>query len=210
MPIYVDETTKRKFATAPAMDSASRSVRVGAAEACHRPQADAGGAAVFSGAQPRLEPARLRNGGRLDGQRRRSKFRDLARPCGLAAYRDDAPRGFIAWSRISKSLCRRRPSPEDRGPPHGFRVSQLLRALIIEAATFERGKADAYTARVTTLILDQLRRAEPVRFSLPWPSSPSIAELCDALYGDPLDLRGLVQWERNWHVGPYAVPPFRG
>jgi AraC-like DNA-binding protein/quercetin dioxygenase-like cupin family protein len=83
------------------------------------------------------------------------------------------------------------------GCPTVFRVSQLLRALIIEAATFERGKADAYTARVTTLILDQLHRAEPVDFSLPWPSSPSIAELCDALYGDPADLRGLVQWGKK-------------
>jgi len=78
--------------------------------------------------------------------------------------------------------------------PTVFRVSELLRALIIEAATFERGRADAYAGRVTTLILDQLGRAEAVDFSLPWPSSPSLAELCDALYGDPSDLRGLDQW----------------
>jgi len=78
--------------------------------------------------------------------------------------------------------------------PTVFRVSQLLRALIVEAATFERGKTDAYTSRVTTLILDQLLRAEQVDFSLPWPADPAIAELCDALYADPSDTRGLVQW----------------
>jgi AraC-like DNA-binding protein len=81
--------------------------------------------------------------------------------------------------------------------PTVFRVSQLLRALIIEAATFERGEADAYTGRVTTLILDQLFRAESVDFSLPWPGSPAISRLCDALYGDPADLRGLVQWGKT-------------
>lgn len=78
--------------------------------------------------------------------------------------------------------------------PTVFKVSQLLRALIIEAATFERGKADLYTRRVTELILDQLRRAEAVDFSLPWPSSPAITRLCDALYGAPADARSLEQW----------------
>jgi AraC-like DNA-binding protein len=93
---------------------------------------------------------------------------------------------YVANSRSLKIAAR----------PTVFRVPQLLRALIIEAATFERGKSDAYTGRVTTLILDQLRRAEPVDFSLPWPSSPSLAALCDALYGDPADTKGLVAWGR--------------
>lgn len=93
---------------------------------------------------------------------------------------------YVANSRSLKIAAR----------PTVFRVPQLLRALIIEAATFERGKADAYSGRVTTLILDQLRRAEAVDFSLPWPSSPSLAALCDALYGDPADTKGLVAWGR--------------
>lgn len=80
--------------------------------------------------------------------------------------------------------------------PTVFKVSELLRALIIEAATFERGKTDAYTRRVTELILDQLGRAEAVDFSLPWPSSPAMVRLCDALYSAPADARSLDQWGR--------------
>lgn len=75
-----------------------------------------------------------------------------------------------------------------------FQVSQLLRALIIEAATFEAGKIDGYARRVTELILDQLSRARPVEFSLPWPRTASLMALCDALYGDPADTRSLEQW----------------
>jgi AraC-like DNA-binding protein len=93
---------------------------------------------------------------------------------------------YVADSRSLKIAAR----------PTVFRVSQLLRALIVEAAAFEQGKADAYTGRVMTLILDQLRRAEAVDFSLPWPSSPSLVALCDALYGDPSDAKGLVEWGR--------------
>lgn len=75
-----------------------------------------------------------------------------------------------------------------------FRVSHLLRALVIEASDLKQASPDPYTARVTKLILDQLERAEHIDFSLPWPTHPSLVTLCDALYADPSDARDVNQW----------------
>ena len=76
-----------------------------------------------------------------------------------------------------------------------FRVSPLLRALIIEAADIQgREDASGYPERVTALILDQLRRAEPLPAALPWPRRGALLSLCDALYADPSDPRGVEEW----------------
>ena len=76
-----------------------------------------------------------------------------------------------------------------------FRVSSLLRALIIEAAEIQ-GHEDAsgYPERVTALILDQLRRAEPLSAALPWPRQGSLLKLCEALYADSSDPREVDEW----------------
>ncbi len=51
-----------------------------------------------------------------------------------------------------------------------FSVSPLLRALIIEAATLQDGQDDdGCASRVVHLIVDQLRRAQPLPAVLPWP-----------------------------------------
>jgi hypothetical protein len=54
--------------------------------------------------------------------------------------------------------------------PTVFGVTPLLKALIVEAVAIE-GEADpdGYAGRVTDLILDQLRRAQPLPGALPWP-----------------------------------------
>lgn len=79
--------------------------------------------------------------------------------------------------------------------PTVFTVSPLLQALIVEAAAIEgQDDTDGYAGRVTGLILDQLRRAQPLPGALPWPRAGSLAKLCEALYADPADLRGPEQW----------------
>jgi AraC-like DNA-binding protein len=76
-----------------------------------------------------------------------------------------------------------------------FSVSPLLRALIIEAATLQGGQDDdGYESRVVHLIVDQLRRAQPLPAVLPWPRQGAVVTLCEALYANPADERGPEQW----------------
>lgn len=76
-----------------------------------------------------------------------------------------------------------------------FDVSPLLRALIIEAAKLQGEQDDdGYASRVVHLIIDQLRRAQPLPAALPWPRQGPVATLCEALYAEPDDQRGPKQW----------------
>ena len=76
-----------------------------------------------------------------------------------------------------------------------FEVSPLLRALIIEAAALDNTKdGDGYARRVVGLILDQLRRLQPVSLSLPWPRGGALLTLCEALYAAPADPRDMEAW----------------
>lgn len=83
--------------------------------------------------------------------------------------------------------------------PTVFAVTPLLKALIVESADIDSEKAsDGYGSRVTNLILDQLRRAEPLLSALPWPGGKSpLLPLCEALYADPADPRKLETWGRE-------------
>lgn len=82
--------------------------------------------------------------------------------------------------------------------PTVFGVSPLLQALIVEAAEIEgQGDPHGYTDRVIGLILDQLRRAQPLQAALPWPRAGALAKLCETLYADPADPRGPEQWGRD-------------
>ena len=79
-----------------------------------------------------------------------------------------------------------------------FAVPPLLRALIVEAAALESGAADAaYRQQVHGLILSQLRRARPLAAALPWPESPALARLCEALNARPDDALPLPEWSRR-------------
>jgi AraC-like DNA-binding protein len=83
--------------------------------------------------------------------------------------------------------------------PTVFGVTPLLKALIVEAVAIE-GEADpdGYAGRVTDLILDQFRRAQPLPGALPWPGGgSSLTPLCEALYADPADPRGPEAWSRE-------------
>lgn len=82
--------------------------------------------------------------------------------------------------------------------PTVFGVSPLLRALIVEAAEIDgREDRDGYSARVTDLILDQLRRAPPLAGALPWPRNEALRTLCETLYADPADPRSPETWGRE-------------
>ncbi len=83
--------------------------------------------------------------------------------------------------------------------PTVFGVAPLLKALIVEAAAIEGEEdRDGHAGRVTDLILDQLRRAQPLPGALPWPrGASSLTALCEALYGDPADPRGPEAWGRE-------------
>jgi AraC-like DNA-binding protein len=80
--------------------------------------------------------------------------------------------------------------------PTVFGVSPLLKELIVEATVIEgEPDRDGYTGRVTNLILDQLRRAQPLPGALAWPRSGSpLMALCEAIYADPADRRGPRTW----------------
>jgi len=76
-----------------------------------------------------------------------------------------------------------------------FAVSPLLKTLIIEAAEIGgKQDADGYGERVFRLIIDQLRRARSIASALPWPTSEALSQLCQALYEDPADPRGVEEW----------------
>ncbi|PVY62259.1 AraC-like DNA-binding protein [Pusillimonas noertemannii] len=76
-----------------------------------------------------------------------------------------------------------------------FAVSPLLKALIIEAAGLDiKRDADGYRDRVFQLIIDQLRRADPVASALPWPISEGLTKLCQELFENPADQRGIEEW----------------
>ncbi|WP_414475366.1 AraC family transcriptional regulator [Microvirga sp. M2] len=80
--------------------------------------------------------------------------------------------------------------------PTVFGVTPLLKELIVEATAIEGEEDhDGYAGRVTDLILDQLRRAQPLPGALAWPpgGSPLMA-LCEAIYADPADRRGPRTW----------------
>jgi len=82
--------------------------------------------------------------------------------------------------------------------PGVFRVSPLLRELIVEASTLTSGdNKKGYACRVVRLILDQLRRAPSLPGSLPWPRGESLNQLCEALYADPADERSAEDWGRE-------------
>lgn len=82
--------------------------------------------------------------------------------------------------------------------PTVITVAPLLKALIIEAAALSgETDADGYRGRVVTLILDQLRRASHLKAALPWPQSPALLRLCEALFLDPADQRDADAWARE-------------
>ena len=79
-----------------------------------------------------------------------------------------------------------------------FTVTPFLRALIIELTEMAaRPEEPAYADRIEALILENLRRLKPQAFDLPWPRSPGLRRVCEALYDAPDDPRTATAWGRE-------------
>ncbi|MDD3353447.1 helix-turn-helix transcriptional regulator [Zoogloea sp.] len=74
-------------------------------------------------------------------------------------------------------------------------VTPFLRALIVELDDIhKRGEEERYIGRINQLILDQLRRLPVLDFHLPWPKTPMLQRICEALYASPADPRSVEDW----------------
>lgn len=74
-------------------------------------------------------------------------------------------------------------------------VSDLLRALINEAANLDAlGEDSAYTNDVFMLILAHLKRLPRRPYFLQWPANRKLQAICEALYKNPSDTRGIAEW----------------
>ncbi|CAN7777049.1 helix-turn-helix transcriptional regulator [Variovorax sp. LjRoot84] len=76
-----------------------------------------------------------------------------------------------------------------------LRVSPLLRALVVEMEEIERGhEKTAYIEKINDLIVEQLHRLQVQDFHLPWPRSTILRKICESLYANPGDSRGMEEW----------------
>lgn len=74
-------------------------------------------------------------------------------------------------------------------------VSELLGALINEAAKLDaQQEVGAYTNGVSMLILAHLSRLPRRPYFLQWPASRKLQAICEALYKNPSDTRGIAEW----------------
>lgn len=99
-----------------------------------------------------------------------------------------------------------RPDLRMPGSAEVFRISPLLRELIIElVAVGQRNEEAGYRDRLDSLIVDQLQRLERQDVSLPWPHSRPLRRLCDAIYAAPDDERSLEAWGRELGLSPRTL-----
>ncbi len=85
-------------------------------------------------------------------------------------------------------------------------MSPLLRALIVERGDIRhREEEPDDVVRIDDMILDQLRRLRREDFSLPWPRSPILRKLCEALYADPADPLGVEEWSGRLGASPRTL-----
>lgn len=79
-----------------------------------------------------------------------------------------------------------------------YSVNGLLRALIVELELAAgRDEGDGYLDKLDDLICEQLRRLRTQAFHLPWPQSPALHRLCEALHANPADARSIDEWGRE-------------
>lgn len=87
-----------------------------------------------------------------------------------------------------------------------FSVTPILRALIVEKeAVASREETDAYQTKLDALILEQLHRLPVHTFHLPWPVSPALQGLCEALYADPAEAGGADAWAQHFGMSPRTL-----
>jgi len=91
-------------------------------------------------------------------------------------------------------------------------VSELLRALVLEMHVQPDGGGPALTPaelqreqRLTALVLDELRRARPVRLGVDLPADKRLRTLCEAVLDDPTRHATLDGWARDTGASPRTV-----
>ncbi len=76
-----------------------------------------------------------------------------------------------------------------------LQVTRLLRELILAAVAAEPDYApESPTARLMTVILDQIEQQPRAALALPLPTDPRLQRIVDALIDNPADARDLGQW----------------
>ena len=87
-------------------------------------------------------------------------------------------------------------------------MSPLLRELIRAFGTlpvdYDEQGADG---RLAAVILDQLRAAPELGYSLPWPDDVRLRGICEALYEQPDLSLQLAQWSEQLHISEDPDPP---
>jgi AraC-like DNA-binding protein len=91
-------------------------------------------------------------------------------------------------------------------------VSDLLRALILEMDVRPddhpeqpRGEDLQRERRIAALVLDELRRAKPVRLGVALPGDKRLRSLCEAVLDDPVRHATLDDWARDAGASPRTV-----
>src|SRR2546423_5442014 len=117
------------------------------------------------------------------------------------------------------TLYLRRP-PGHRGTPaeqaawgqcRVLEVSDLLRALVMAMDTRPDGAAPLNAEalqrerRISALVLDELRRAHPVRLGVDLPADKRLRTLCEAVLDDPTRHATLDGWARDSGASPRTV-----
>ncbi|MDL2284292.1 helix-turn-helix transcriptional regulator [Oxalobacter sp. OttesenSCG-928-P03] len=76
-----------------------------------------------------------------------------------------------------------------------YAITPLLRTLILELERMESDAEDTvYTEKVNDLIIEQLYRLKCMDFHLPWPQSPLLRKICEAVYEQPDDEKTAWEW----------------
>jgi AraC-like DNA-binding protein/quercetin dioxygenase-like cupin family protein len=85
-------------------------------------------------------------------------------------------------------------------------VSPLLRELVAHLDTSPgAGAADERETCLAALILDELRRAAPVRLGVDLPTDKRLRQLCEAVLDDPTRWSSLDDWARHAGASPRTV-----
>jgi len=109
--------------------------------------------------------------------------------------------------------------PARVGPDHAawrqcrvLEVSDLLRALVMAMDTRADGDGSALSPdelqrerRIDALVLDELRRARPVRLGVDLPADKRLRSLCQAVLDDPVRHDTLEGWARDSGASPRTV-----
>src|SRR5690606_18421435 len=76
-------------------------------------------------------------------------------------------------------------------------LRELIRAFGELPVEYDEQGADG---RLAAVLLDQLRAAPEIGYSLPWPGDARLRQICEALYAQPDLPLGLAQWGERLQV----------